>query len=408
MKNSFYVQNIERISKNNNTPYFVIFEEILKKNHSFLKRSFSGIPTAKIYYSIKTNFESYLLSALRNLGLDAEVCGELDMTLAERAGFKKQNIIFDACCKTEKEIRSALSWDIHLFNVESEEEINFIDRIAGDMNKKAKIGLRIDFRFLSFNPVNLSMKSLQKKFGLEAGKICDIARSASTKKHIEIRGLMAHNNNPCKKARDYSNMLKKLFLLALQLNHLNINIEEINIGGGLPGVQEEQKISKIASEISEEYIRLSKRYCYSPVLVIEPGRALVENAVILVGRILRVEEKRAFCDISINDLGYKFTFKEKNFFILDSGINNGRRVRISIYGPTLNPYDRLFLLKDLPALHKDDTLVILNAGAYTIPCSTQFMRPRPAVFFVNSQGESKLIRRRETAEDILATQDWSL
>lgn len=407
MEKFSYIEQIKDIAKNNHTPYFVILEKTLRDNYGFLKQCFAGLRKLKVYYSIKTNFESRLLLTLKDMGLDAEVCGQLDMFLAEKAGFKKENIIFDACYKTQEDITKALNWGIHLFNVESEKEIDTIDRIARGLNKKAGIGLRVDSAFLSLNPSNLIMKPLQKSFGFSAERVLDIAVAAGRRGSIEICGLMAHNNYPHKSSRDYAKMLKMLFVLAVRLKKHGINIRELNLGGGFPGIQLKEDVSAIAKSITEEYNSLSRKHNLSPTLVIEPGRALVENAAMLIGRIMMVEDGRAHCDISINDLGYKFTFKEKNFFVLNLSPNGRRHAKVDICGPTLNPYDKLYFKRRLQSLEAGDILVILNAGAYTISCSTQFTRPRAAVYFINSDGEKSLIRKAETPADVLNTQLWS-
>ena len=401
------IKAIKESAGDNITPYYIVFEKTLSDNYTFLNNCFSALPKVRIYYSVKTNYESQILLTLKNLGADAEVCGELDMLLVDKAGFHKENIIFDASYKTEKDITTALLWNIHLFNVESLDEIITINDIAGRLHTKARIGLRIDLGCCSLRPTNIIMKQLQKELGFKVGDIDRVVSCLGNNNNIELCGLMTHNNNPKKSPEDYARSVRALFFLALQLRKKKVEISEINIGGGFPSLSFKPAMNRIADAIIKEYNRSSYVNNYYPELVIEPGRALVDNAVMLVGRIIRIENNRAFCDISINDLGYKFTLREKKFLIINLGSPTQSWQKISIYGPTLNPYDRLFVRRNFSRLGVGDLLVILDAGAYTIPCSTQFMRPRSAVFFVNTRGEKLMIRKNEAPEDVLNTQIWS-
>lgn len=401
-------ESIRKSAELNRTPFYIVFEKILKDNYNFLKNCFSVLPNTRIYYSLKTNYESQILLTLMNLGVKAEVCGELDMVLAHKAGFSKEDIIFDACYKTDEDIATALRWGIHLFNVESLDEIINLNNIAGRLHTKARIGLRVDLGWRSFKPINIFMSRLQKKFGFKVGDIHRVVSFLGDKNNVELCGLMTHNNTPKKSPRDYARSVKMLFCLALQLRKKNIQINEINIGGGFPCLSSKPAMKRIADAIIKEYNRCSHANEFYPELVIEPGRVLVDNAVMLVGKIIRIENNRAFYDVSINDLGYRFPFKENDFLVINVGTQAQTRRITSIYGPTLNPYDKLlFFRKNSLRIEAGDLLVILDAGAYTISRSTQFTKPRSAVLFVNTKGEEKIIRHKETPDDVLASQEWN-
>jgi len=141
------------------------------------------------------------------------------------------------------------------------------------------------------------------------------------------------------------------------------------------------------------------------VLAAEPGRSIVSNISLLVGNILLIKGRWAFTDISVNSLSDNIFFAERDFVIANK-LNRKKEIRLNISGPTLSTPDVIFLNKKVPKLETGDIIAISDTGAYSIGRSTQFTRPRIAVYFKDKKGRITKIRREETYEDVLKCQVW--
>ena len=391
------------LARKEKTPFFLIFEERIRQNYENFVNCFLRVNNLKIYYSVKTNFESKVLQTLQAMDCGAEISGGLDLFVAEKAGFSSRDIVFDGPYKSEEELSEVISKDIRLINVESTDEIRSIDRLAEKAKRTVSIGLRIDFQFSSINSLTLLLRCFQKKFGFSKGNLKDALKEVKRCNNLNLKGLLFHNTDPITKPKDYLKSLKALFLFALQLRKEGLNIDELNLGGGYSGSK--SAIRTIGEKLSDYYSRCCNKYGFEPTLILEPGRAIVDNAVILVGRILNIDRKWALADISINDLGYKFPLRGKEFIVANKLFDKPTE-RINIGGPTVNPYDRLYRNAKVPHLEKGDVMVIFNVGAYTIPLATQFIRPRCAVYFKRLSGKIELIRKRENYKDVIKNQIW--
>jgi diaminopimelate decarboxylase len=150
-------------------------------------------------------------------------------------------------------------------------------------------------------------------------------------------------------------------------------------------------------------VDLRRRYDLPAMIALEPGRTLVASAGIMLGRVRTVRPPWIFVDISLNDLPEKLSFTERRLaFPGRSGTPLTQRRHIG--GPTLATQDVLFYNCAVPELRCGDTIAILDAGAYSIARANQFTRPRPAVYFIDTRGALRLIRRPEAATDVLQTQ----
>jgi len=164
-------------------------------------------------------------------------------------------------------------------------------------------------------------------------------------------------------------------------------------------------IFDFGSAIAEAYNVNCKKYGISPVLISEPGRCIVSNIAVLVGMVMHSKENWVFTDISVNDLAENIFFSERDFgFPGKMNVHVGGEVNIS--GPTLSTADVLYLKEKIPPIESGDPIVIFDVGAYSISRSTQFTRPRQAVYFKAKDGSIKLIRTKETYEDVIKNQIW--
>lgn len=391
--------DIVRLSKKYETPFYLISENKIRENYKNFIDSFK-IKDKRVYYSVKTNFEFPVLKTLKSLGAGVEVFGKEDLSLVLSLGFNPKNIIMDGPYRPDQDLTLAIKKSIHLIKVESLDEIEKIDGLAKEQNKIANISLRIDIPISSYGHFFNRLDRLrQKEFGFKAKDIQSAIKKILTCKNINLIGLSSHITTAVTKPKYYKKMLKLLFCTANKLKEHNIKIKEIDLGGGYPckGMQ------KFGEVISKAYFNECKKYNINPSLVLEPGKSTVNNTTILVGKILSAKEKQVLTDISNNDLGHKSIFRKRKFTIANKAKEKLAQ-RANIVSSTLNPYDVLFPNAKIPRIEKGDTLVIFDVGAYSIPLSNQFMRPRNAVYFKTSSGKIALTRRKESYRDLIQTQ----
>jgi diaminopimelate decarboxylase len=246
---------------------------------------------------------------------------------------------------------------------------------------------------------------------------------------VRIVGLHAHIGSQILSPGLYVEALTALFGLAADLRRSGLAIEEINIGGGFPAQslralrlarrirgarllerfqlleKRTPPIEEFGRTISECYRASCREHGFAPRLTVEPGRMLVNNACVLVGTVRLLKQNWVFTDISVNDVPENLFFTEWRVFFPDK-MTQPTVGHANLSGPTLSTYDVLFFQKEIPALEVGDPLVIYDTGGYSIPRANQFTRPRNAVYFLSRDGELRLIRRRETVEDVVRMQAW--
>ncbi len=422
---NFIFDNIDiaELAQQYKSPFFFISENKLIENYRRFVRAFSNIPKFNVYYSLKTNFESEVLKTLRNLGAGAEVGGELDILLAEKAGFLPDNIVADGPCKTDETIESALLRNFHIINSESLRELFQVDALAKKHNKIAKVGLRFDPLLKLYN-INSFFECKQKKFGFIQQDIGLLLGALRNLNNIKIESLFTHISALVPSPGDYKVVLEKLFLISNTLLQKGIKIEEINIGGGYPSygfgdsksnsffdsISGIGKLSGAAIEefgriISAAYLRESRRYGINPVLSFEPGKNIVGDTTIIVGKIIDIFRGWALTDISTNYCDVSRPLFKRPFVIANKA-NRRPEIKMNIGGPTLKLNDALYFNVPVPRLEIGDIFCILNAGGYSISLANQFTLPRIAVYFKKNSGQIELIRRKETPEDVIFTQKW--
>lgn len=420
--------NLPELAARFRTPLFLVSERILQENHARFVAAFAGVPDFHCYYSVKTNFETEVLRTLCRAGAGAEISGELDLHVALRAGFPPERIVFDGPCKSERELKLTIAHGIRLINVESVEEIHRLQALAEAAGRSIDIGVRIDpmTRRPYYDKVITTYKA---KFGFHINQCRPAFEAVRQCPNLRLVGINAHIGSQILAPGLYVEALDAMFRLAADLRRQGFPVEEINIGGGFPaqsmrylrmtrrmrgsGLLERLKlldkrtptIADFGRAITECYQANTRRHGFTPRLTTEPGRSLVSNACILLGRVLRCKPNWVFTDLSINEVAENLFFTEWRVFF-PSRMTAPVVGRANVSGPTLSTYDVLFFQKEIPALTIDDPIAIFDIGGYSITRANQFTKPRNPVYFVDTKGLIRLIRRRETVDDVVQTQLW--
>jgi len=413
------------------TPLFVFDEERLVDNYHRLRRAFEDVyKNVLVCYSIKTNNNLSICKILRENGAFAEVCSELDLHVALEAGYDGERIIFDGPYKPIEALKRALNEDILLINVESFEEMDRLNRIAGEMGVHQAIGIRINpykdpglsQYFTLKNIVKAAYCNLESRFGFTIEEAYKAFERAQELKNLSVEGIMTHPYHATDKLVPIVNEIQ---------NRHGIQLKYIDIGGGF--VHREQRfagssdliqdffkrkigkksnlheitrvpsIESIAKSVIAE-IRQNLRGSSEHTIIVEPGRFITSSAGILLVSVDHVKSAGGHDWVVVDggtNLLPPFGFIELRDIIVANKASSRREKEVNVVGPLLYYGDFIALKVNLPRISESDILSISNCGSYTLSRANQFLYPRPASILVNSEGGCKTIREKETYNDVL-------
>jgi len=392
------------------TPFYLYSKKSIVDNFQTFEDALSGLDHL-ICYALKANSNETILRLLSGLGAGADVVSGGEIYLALKNGFTPDKIVFAGVGKRDDEIEYALENDILSFNVESKQELQVLNKIAGRLNKVAHVELRINPNIDIHGHPYISTGKSENKFGIDVDSTPSLIVSLKTMQHIRLIGLHCHTGSQIMSSTPYLAAIKVLSELKENLAADGIELTSIDIGGGI-GVQYENTIltgggkQHNGNEINPRAIltsilpELAKLQCK---IIFEPGRALVADAGILVSQVLFTKETRGkhfvVVDAGMTEL-IRPSLYDAYHDILPISPRKGDPVCSDVVGPICESGDFLGKNRMLPALQRRDLLAVMTAGAYGFSLSSNYnARPRPAEVLVDA-GEYAIIRQQESSEDI--------
>jgi diaminopimelate decarboxylase len=391
---------IATLAEQYGTPLFVYSRATLERHWHAFDSAFDGHEHL-VCYAVKANSNLAVLNLLARLGSGFDIVsgGELQRVLL--AGGKPERIVFSGVGKLANEIETALQLDILCFNVESEQELDRINEIAGRMKKNARISFRVNPDVDAKTHPYISTGLKDNKFGVPFANAEQVYLKASGLKNIEIIGMDCHIGSQLTELSPYIDAFDRLLELIERLRKQGINIHHLDLGGGL-GIRYRDEEPPLPSEwASALRDRLKK---FTGTVVIEPGRAIAGNAGILVSRV-----------------NYLKHGADKNFAVIDAAMND--LIRPSLYGAwqeiirveqhsdaSEKVYDVVgaicessdFLGKDRAlSLEQNDLLAIRSSGAYAFGMASNYnTRVRAAEVMVDGD-QHYCVRERESFDDLI-------
>lgn len=391
---------LSAIAKEFGTPCFVYSRSALTEAYRAFDQAFSGRDHL-ICYAVKANSNLAILQTLAKLGSGFDIVsgGELQRVL--KAGGDPKKIVFSGVGKSSDEIRLALQVGILCFNVESEMELTRLNHLASEMNRIAPVSLRVNPDVDAKTHPYISTGLKENKFGVPMADAERIYVSAQQLKHIHVAGLDCHIGSQLTELEPFIEATQKMLALLDRLTQQGIHIEHLDLGGGL-GIRYTQETPPVIGD----YVRA---LCASvgnraQRIVLEPGRAMVGNAGILLTRVeyLKHAPHRNFAivDAAMNDL-MRPALYDAHHAILPVTKRAGAAQTYHVVGPVCETGDFLGHDRSLN-VQADDLLAVMSAGAYGMSMSSNYnTRPRAAEVMVEG-GTVHLIRARETIDHLLA------
>ena len=413
--------NLEALASTLGTPLFVYSLGTLEAHFRSLQQAFAHIDPL-ICFSVKSCSNLSILKFLveQGSGLDVVSGGEIHRALL--AGASPDTIVFAGVGKSAQEIRYAIEAGIHLFNVESESELERIDSIAGECGRHVRVSIRINPDVADADtPQKTSTGGRQTKFGIPVTRAARLY-SPGLYANLSVVGIHAHIGSPIYNTTSYLNALNVIEDLLGDVEHLGGRVESINMGGGFPAIYdaaqaERVSLQEMGAAICTRLLRLKARGLR---FVIEPGRSISANAGVLLTRIEYLKDgwdrQIVVVDAGMNALLRTTLYSAHHCIwpvrcdgsdghwieVCDSSRGDKADQTVDVVGPICETGDYLALARTLPQLTQGETLAVFSAGAYAMSMASQYnSRGRPAEVVV--QGDQyRVVRQRESYEDLTA------
>lgn len=392
---------IAEIAKEVGTPFYLYSHATLRHHFLTFAAAFEGTHHL-VCFSAKANSNRAVLRLFANLGggLDIVSGGELYRGL--QAGIAPEKIVFSGVGKREDEIDYGLESGILMFNVESFEELELVDRCASRLKKTAPIALRVNPDVDPKTHPYISTGLKKNKFGLKKDAVVEACRDASRRVHVDIVGISCHIGSQITEVNPFVDALLCVKELIGTLESIGVGVSYLDLGGGL-GITYDQESPPHPSEYGKAIVETVGDLALT--LILEPGRVIVGNAGILVTKVLynKQGEGKDFVivDAAMNDLARPSLYDA--YHAITPVVKTQAPIKkADVVGPICESGD--FLAKDrkIPQVHCGDLLAVMSAGAYGYTMSSNYnSRPRVAEVMVK-EGGFHVVKARESYEDLVA------
>jgi diaminopimelate decarboxylase len=409
--------DLARVAEELGTPIYVYSATTILDHYTRLDRALAPLDHL-ICYAVKANSNGAILKLLAGAGAGFDIVsgGELYRVLA--AGGDPAKCTFAGVGKSCEEIEYALEQRVCSFNVESEAELDQIDRIAGAKETRVPIALRVNPDVDSHTHQYISTGSHENKFGIALDRVAAVYEQAAKMPNLEIVGVQMHIGSQIAEAKPFASAIGKVAPIVRELKS-KYAIKFLSIGGGMGIVYQralESGSGKWWHEHSSDSFAFSVRdYAGAIVpplreidirILVEPGRFLVGNGGVLLTRVRYIKKtgskKFAIVDAGMNDLIRPALYQSYHEIVPVAEPSKTKSTeKIDIVGPVCESGDFFALDREMPELHEGDLLAIMSAGAYGFVMASNYnSRPLPAEALVRGD-QFALIRKRQTWEDLV-------
>jgi diaminopimelate decarboxylase len=400
---------LEDVAAAYGTPTFVYSRAALTAAYRRLDDALKSARKGKPYlicYAVKANSNLAVLNVFAKLGAGFDIVsgGELRRVLA--AGGAPERVVFSGLGKTAGEIRYALQAGIKCFNIESDAELERIASVAAAERKSARISLRVNPDVDAKTHPYISTGLKNNKFGVAIDRALAIYRHAITLPFIEVVGVDCHIGSQLTDDAPLLEAMSRLVALADELHAAGIPIHHICPGGGVGITYNDEPTIDVTRYVAALETSLARgTSTHSVELLLEPGRLLVGNAGVLLGKVefVKPTESKNFLiiDAAMNDLIRPSLYQAHHEIVMASAPGNASPETYDVVGPVCESADVLGRDRALAA-RAGDILAVLSAGAYGFVMASNYnTRPRAAEVMIDG-ASMHLIRKRESVDSLFA------
>ncbi len=391
---------LSAIAERFGTPTYVYSRAHIEAQYRAYADALAGMPHL-VCFAVKANSNLGVLNVLARLGAGFDIVssGELERVLA--AGGEPNRIVFSGVGKSRDDMRRALEVGVHCFNVESSVELERLQKVAAELGVKAPVSLRVNPDVDAGTHPYISTGLKENKFGIDIEQAPAVYARAAELANLRIVGVDCHIGSQLTSLPPFLDALERLLALIDQLAAQGIQIQHLDLGGGL-GVQYRDEQPPLAGDyIAAVRERLKGR---ALALVFEPGRSIVANAGVLLTRVEYLKHTAhkdfAIVDAAMNDL-IRPALYQAWMDVTPVQPRDGQARQYDLVGPICETGDFLAKGREL-VLAEGDLLAVRSAGAYGFVMSSNYnTRGRAAEVLVDGE-QAFEVRRRETIEELYA------
>ena len=384
------------------TPLYAYSADMIAARYCEVDQAFSGYPHT-LHYALKANSTLAIARLVRSLGAaaDANSGGEIEVAL--RAGFTPEEIVFTGVGKSEAELARAIELGLRSINAESEGEIERIDRLASARGTHARVAVRVNPDIDARSHPHISTGRKNNKFGVAIEDAREMCLRMRDRRGVRIVGLHSHVGSQITHLEPLQHAAEALATLACELRRAGIQIEHLDIGGGL-GIPYEGQTVPSAAEYAAAVLPIVKKTGLA--LILEPGRFLVGQAGVLITRVVDIKPQAGGKLFVIVDAGMTELMRPMLYGafhrIEPVAASAAPEALVDFVGPICETTDTLGRDRRLPEPVVGDLMVVFDAGAYgSVMASNYNRRPMPAEVLIQ-HGQATLVRRRQTIDDLVA------
>lgn len=386
------------------TPLFVYSRERMESAYRAYETAFSSVPH-RVCYALKANASGELLKIFALLGAGADIVSGGELKQALRAGFQPADIVFSGVGKTDDELSLGLEAGIGEFNVESESELRRLSTLAASRGTRASITLRVNPNVDPRSHPYISTGLRENKFGVPIEDAPRILREARDLPGLDVSGVQCHIGSQLRDLAPAAEAARSIVSLSRSLIAQGFALRTIDMGGGL-GVDYDGTGAPVPADLAA--LVLPEIQGLGLKLLLEPGRSLIAAAGVLLTRVVATkrngEKLFVIADAGMNDLLRPSLYSAYHHIVNLSAVQGAPQVRADIVGPVCESGDFLARDREIAETREGDLLAVLDAGAYSFSMASNYnFRPRAAEVLIEPGGP-RLIRRRETFADLIATE----
>ena len=395
---------LDELAQEHGTPLFVYSQAAIESALSAWQRGLAG-RDALVCYAVKANSSQAILSLLAQAGCGFDIVSGGELARALAAGAEPGKIVFSGVGKTRREMQAALEAGIGCFNVESEAELLALNDVAAACGLTAPVSIRVNPDVDARTHPYISTGLRDNKFGIAHGHALAACQLAASLPGLRVAGIGCHIGSQITEAAPYLDALERVLDLLEAIEAAGVPLGQIDLGGGL-GIAYADETPPAADALCQLLLaRLDARGHGQRRLIVEPGRALVGNAGVCLTEVLYLKpgEDKSFCivDAAMNDVPRPALYEAFHRIEPLQAAAEGAPGRVyDVVGPVCESGDWLGRRR-LLAVQPGDRLAVFSAGAYCMSMASNYnSRPRAAEVLV-SGGMARVIRQRETIEDLL-------
>lgn len=425
---SFHYQNgelhcenvsLQSIADAHGTPTYVYSANTFRDHYTRLDQALGEVDHA-IEYAVKANSNISVLRLLAELGSGFDIVSGGELYRVIQAGGDPAKCTFAGVGKTREEIEYALKQGIYSFNAESEAEVAFIDKVAGELGLTAPVALRVNPNVDAKTHKYISTGKSENKFGVDFEFIRDAYERASKLPNIKLRGLQMHIGSQLTSVTPFIEAVEKVAPLAADLK-AQYGIEFFSIGGGVGIVYGDSldsgKPEWWANQQEDQRPLTIEQYCAGIIphlkdlglkILVEPGRYVAGNAGVLLTQCLYEKKGTAktfkVVDAGMNDLIRPALYEGHHDIAPVKEPADDSTEVVDVVGPICETGDFFCQNRPLPSFGEGDVIALMSAGAYGFVMASNYnTRGLPAEILVDGS-ESKVVRPRQTLEDIVKSE----